>query len=183
MFAIDHHPQCHKSASRGMHGTRSRGAARSTISARCSVLRTGRARTIAPAIFRALLSSPSWWSQSAIVFSALWFSRSAAVMPWFDPGAYPEALLPEMKIRVPDPSAETGSPPDPQSMPSRSACDPVPKTPHAETRFGPQYSAVFVRAISSDCAIPIVRDHRSRPPSASRRSPSYARPSPAVQSR
>ena len=35
------------------------GTARSTTSARCSVLRMGRARTIALATFRALLSSPS----------------------------------------------------------------------------------------------------------------------------
>ena len=35
------------------------GTARDTTSARCSVLRMGRARTIALATFRALLSSPS----------------------------------------------------------------------------------------------------------------------------
>src|ERR1022692_1870143 len=47
------------------------GTARSTTSARCSVLRKGRARTIALAIFRALLSSPSWKIRSASAFSAL----------------------------------------------------------------------------------------------------------------
>src|SRR5258706_12691347 len=46
-----------------------RGTARSTTPARCSVLRMGRARTIALAIFRALPSSPRWEIPSATGFS------------------------------------------------------------------------------------------------------------------